>query len=64
VSLVIYNVLGQKIRTLVEEPRSAGRYQVVWDGRDDRGMTVGSGTYFCRLQAGDFAIVQKMLLLK
>ena len=65
VALVIYNVLGQRVRTLVDhEQRSAGRYSVVWDGRDDGGNTVGSGMYFYRLETGNVALVKKMLMLK
>jgi len=65
VSLVIYNVLGQKVRTLVDnEQRASGRYSVVWDGRDNGGNTVGSGMYFYRLETGQVALVKKMLLLK
>jgi hypothetical protein len=65
VALVIFNVLGQRIRTLVDhEQRSAGRYSVVWDGRDDGGNSVGSGMYFYRLETGQVALVKKMLMLK
>ena len=64
VSLVIYNVLGQQVKNLVDMPRSAGRYEVTWDGRDNAGRTVGTGVYFYRLQAGEGGIVKKMLLLK
>ncbi|MGA9117889.1 MAG: FlgD immunoglobulin-like domain containing protein, partial [Bacteroidota bacterium] len=64
VILSIYNILGQKVRTLVDEVRSAGRYTIVWDGKDDQGVNVGTGMYLYRLQAGDAAIVQKMVLLK
>jgi hypothetical protein len=64
VSLVIYNILGQQIRTLVDTPMMAGRYSVVWDGRNQSGTTLSSGVYFYRLQAGPTALVRKMLLLK
>ncbi len=64
VSLVIYNVLGQKIRTLVDEPQNAGRFTVSWDGRDNFGRVVGSGVYFYRLNAGETSLVKKMLMLK
>ena len=64
VSLVIYNVLGQQVKTLVDMPHSAGRYEVTWDGRDNAGSIVGSGIYFYRLRAGDGGLVKKMLLLK
>jgi hypothetical protein len=64
VSLVIYNVLGQKIRTLVDQPQNAGRFNVTWDGRDNVGHVVGSGVYFYRLNAGETSLVKKMLMLK
>jgi hypothetical protein len=65
VAIMIYNVLGQRVRMLVDhEQRSAGRYSVVWDGRDDAGSNVGSGMYFYRLETGNVAIVKKMLMLK
>jgi hypothetical protein len=64
ISLMIYNVLGQRVRSLVNETRPAGRYEVTWDGKDDQGRSVGSGLYFYRLETGQFALVQKMLMLK
>ncbi len=64
VALRIYNVLGQLVRSLVNEPQEAGTYEVIWDGRDDIGNEVASGIYFYRLKAGDFAETRKMLLLK
>jgi len=64
VSLVIYNVLGQHVRTLVDQPQNAGRFTVTWDGRDNSGLGVGSGVYFYRLNAGETSIVKKMLMLK
>jgi hypothetical protein len=64
VSLVIYNILGQHVRTLVDQPQNAGRFVVTWDGRDNFGRGVGSGVYFYRLSAGQTVLVKKMLLLK
>ena len=64
VSLVVYNVLGQQVRTLVNAPMTAGQYSLSWDGRNDAGSALSSGVYFYRLQAGSMAIVKKMLLLK
>jgi hypothetical protein len=64
VSLVIYNVLGQQVRTLVDAPQNAGRYTVTWDGRDNLGRVVGSGVYFYRMNAGETSLVKKMLMLK
>lgn len=65
VTLQIYNVVGQVVRTLiVAEPQSAGRYQIRWDGMDDRGVSVSSGVYFYRISAGEFQTVRKLMLLK
>jgi hypothetical protein len=64
VSLIIYNVLGQQVRTLVDQPQNAGRFSVTWDGRDMLGQVVGSGVYFYRLNAGETSIVKKMLMVK
>ena len=59
VTLKVYNVLGAKVATLVDASQKAGVYNVRWDARD-----LASGVYFCRLQAGDFTAVRKMVLLK
>ena len=64
VSLVIYNLLGQNVRTLVHEAREAGRYSVVWDGRDAQGVAVGSGLYFARLEVEGTVHTRKLLLLR
>jgi hypothetical protein len=64
VKLQIYNVVGQVVRTLVAEPQSAGRYQVRWNGMDDRGVPVSSGIYFYQIAAGKFQDVRKLMLLK
>jgi hypothetical protein len=69
VTLTLYNLLGQEIKTLVKGPHPAGQYTVVWDGRDDRGRRVSSGVYFCRMTvagpAGSQAAVsRKMTFLK
>jgi len=64
VKLCIYNVMGQTVKTLVDETKTLGYYHVIWDGRDDRGEEVASGIYLCRLEADDFKEVKKMILLK
>jgi hypothetical protein len=64
ISLKIYNIRGQLVRTLVNAEMMPGRYRVVWDGRDDRGKEVASGIYFCKLTAGSRCLVRKMILLK
>ena len=64
VKIQIYNILGQKVRILVEEHQEPGYKTIHWDGKDDHGNEVGSGVYFCRIVAGDFVKCKKMALLK
>ena len=64
VRLVVYNVLGQKVRTLVNRQQPAGRYHAMWDARNEAGNPVGSGIYIYRFEAGSFSQVEKMILLK
>lgn len=64
VSLAVYDILGRKVATLIDERRPAGSYRVTWDGRNNGGELLSSGVYFYRLDAGPFAATLKMLLLK
>jgi len=64
VSIVIYGALGQEVRRLVTEQKSAGRYSIQWDALDNFGRSVGSGVYIAKVEAGQFTASQKMLLLK
>jgi uncharacterized protein (DUF2141 family) len=64
VTLKIYNILGEKVRTLVDEPKEAGRYEAVWDGRDEDGNPVASGIYFYQLRTGDYCQTKKMILVR
>ncbi len=64
VTLVIYNLKGQKVRVLVDQLRPTGHHTVVWDGKDDKGSPVSSGVYYYRMQAGDYHNVRKMLLME
>jgi flagellar hook assembly protein FlgD len=64
VHLVVYDVRGARVRTLVAGPRAAGRYVAEWDGRDEAGAPAGSGIYFCRMTTTGFASTRKMVLLK
>ena len=63
-TLKIYNIRGQLVRTLVNEPKEDGTYEVTWDGRDENGDEVASGVYLYRLQVGDFTQTKKMVLMK
>ncbi|MDZ4181676.1 MAG: T9SS type A sorting domain-containing protein, partial [Candidatus Cloacimonadaceae bacterium] len=62
--LAVYNLKGQKVRTLLNAPQVAGRYQLAFDGRDERGTPLGSGIYLLRLKAGNKVRTVKMVLLK
>jgi hypothetical protein len=64
VSLSIYNVLGQHVKSLVDEYMRAGFQTVSWDGTDNSGRTVASGVYFYKLRADNFSATKKMLMLK
>ncbi|MCH7962944.1 MAG: MBL fold metallo-hydrolase [Bacteroidetes bacterium] len=64
VVLKIYDVLGNKIRTLVNASQIAGRKTVAWNGRDDKGERVKSGIYFYELAAENTVQVKKMILIK
>ena len=64
VELIVYNAVGQVVRTLVAEYQSAGRYAVEWDATNDSGYRLSSGMYFYHLQADEFREVKKMLLLR
>ena len=64
VQLAIYNVFGQKVRTLVDGEQPAGFYSVRWDGLNDAGVPVSSGVYLYRIQTQDFTETKKMLFMK
>jgi len=64
VSLRIYNVLGQEVKTLVNQRQKAGAYRATWNGEDSYGQKVTSGIYFYQLKAEDVTLVRKMILLK
>ncbi len=64
VKINIFNVLGQKIKTLVNSELNAGSYRLNWKGDDDSGMKVTSGTYIYRVTFGNNTISKKMLLIK
>lgn len=64
VSIKIYDMLGREVATLINDQRSVGNYSVVWNGINDFGHKVSSGTYIYRITAGNFVQTKKMLLLK
>jgi hypothetical protein len=64
VSLKVYNVAGELVRTLANESMTAGDHTKVWDGRNDAGQPVSSGVYFYKLVSNSFQQTKKMVLLK
>jgi len=64
VNLTIYNLLGRKVRTLVDESQPVGYKTIAWDGQDNKGHSVSSGIYFYRLKTIGFEEAKKMLFLK
>jgi flagellar hook assembly protein FlgD len=64
VSVTVYNLLGQEVRTLVTEFATAGLHNIVWDGRDNSGLASPSGVYLARFTAGTSSIIKKMILAK
>jgi hypothetical protein len=63
-TLAIYNVLGQRVKILVNEDKLPGHYQITWDGRDDSGDEVSSGVYFYRLKTEEQVQTKKLIYLK
>ncbi|OGC77685.1 MAG: hypothetical protein A2Z27_00980 [candidate division Zixibacteria bacterium RBG_16_50_21] len=64
VRLDVFDILGRKVKTLVNENLTAGYKQVIWDGTNQNGDEVASGVYFYRIKSVDFATTKKMVLLK
>ncbi|HEX9917256.1 MAG TPA: T9SS type A sorting domain-containing protein [candidate division Zixibacteria bacterium] len=63
-TLKIYNILGQEVRTLVDEPKRPGNYEITWDGKDNENRDLPSGVYFYKIETEGFVQSKKMLLLK
>lgn len=64
VTLDIYNIKGQRVKTLINEHKTAGQHSVVWNGTDDNNRNVSSGVYFYRMRNGEFSSTKKMILMK
>lgn len=64
VRLEIYNSLGNRIATLVNEIQLAGQYMLTWKGQDDHGHHMPSGIYFCRISADGFSDIKRMMLMR
>jgi hypothetical protein len=64
VTIDIYDLLGRHVIRIMQEAKSAGRYQIEWQGRDDTGHTVTSGLYFYKITAGKWTSTRKMILMR
>jgi len=64
ISIKIYNQVGQTVRFLVNEKKNSGYYNVIWDGKDNRGKNVANGIYFYELRANKLVIAREMMYLK
>lgn len=64
VRICVYALNGQRVRTLADDVHPAGRHAVVWNGRDESGQDVASGVYLCRMEAGSYHAVRKLVFLQ
>ena len=64
VRLAVYNSIGQRVRVLTEQSMDAGVYSVTWNGRDEAGQLVDSGTYLYHMTVNDFSSTRRMVMLK
>lgn len=64
VKLQVFNLLGEEVRTLINQQQAAGNHTAQWDGRDNAGRSLASGIYLYRLEAGEFVATKKLILLK
>ncbi len=64
VKIAIYNILGQRVKTLVDQGKSRGHQRVFWDGKNEKGKSVSSGIYLYRMETEGFVETKKMLYLK
>ena len=64
VSIDLFNILGQKTKTLINENKTPGKYKVIWKGLDQNNKKVASGIYFYRMKSGNYTSTHKMILMK
>jgi len=64
VAIQIFNVLGQKVKTLINTPHDPGQYKITWNGTDESGVQVSSGIYFYRLISKNHLTTKKMIYVK
>ncbi|MFZ0389637.1 MAG: FlgD immunoglobulin-like domain containing protein, partial [Calditrichia bacterium] len=64
ITITIYNLLGQVVKTLFDGTEAAGQHRITWNGTDRNGISAPSGVYFYRVTAGEFNVKKKMILLR
>ena len=64
VTLDIYNIKEQKVKTLVNDDLEVGKHTILWDGKDDSGKSVSSGIYFYKMKTAKYTSTRKMILMK
>jgi len=64
VEIIVFNILGQHVVTLVSGVQEAGFHTAYWDGKDSQGSSAATGVYLCRMKCGDFASTKKLVILK
>jgi len=64
VNIIIYDLLGRQVRTLINQTQDAGYRSVIWNATNDHGKPVSAGVYLYKIQAGEFVQTKKMVLLK
>ncbi|MCJ7813167.1 T9SS type A sorting domain-containing protein [bacterium] len=62
IKLAIYDLLGREVKRLEEGEKDAGEYEAFWDGKDEYGIRVANGIYFCRLWVGDYSKTKKLIM--
>ena len=64
VTITAYNLLGQKLKTLVNKKLNAGIYRATWDGKDKDGKNIGSGIYFYQIKTKNYQQCEKMIMVR
>ena len=65
INLAIYNIAGQKVKTLIEQKQYSGNYEIIWDGKDDLQRKLPAGVYYIRLSVSDHNnIIKKLVFIR
>ena len=64
IKLTIYNIAGEEVKVLVDDYKTTGHYQVIWDGSNEGGLKVANGIYIYELHTNNFTQIKKMILIK